>query len=52
MYSCEYSRAHRPEFIGDDPQVVEVGVLDGNRQRRKRQVGDFQLAVREADLRY
>ena len=33
------------EFVGDDAQVVEAGVLDRDRERRVGEVGDLQLAV-------
>ena len=33
------------QLVGDDPQVVQSGILDSDRKRGERQVGDFEFAV-------
>ena len=33
--------------VGNDAQILQSGIFDRNRQRRKSKIGDLELAVRE-----
>ena len=35
------------ELVGDHPQIIHAGVLDGDRQRRVGEIGDLKLARRQ-----